>query len=261
MLFLLSPAKSLDYDTPVPAEVPATQPHFESPKGPSVELIKLLREKSPQQISELMRLSDKLSALNVARYAAWRPKSTEQNARQAAFAFDGDVYGGLDARSLTPAQLDWAQDHVCILSGLYGVLRPLDRLQPYRLEMGTALANRHGKDLYAFWGARIAEHLNERLAADRTPVVINAASQEYFRAVDTRALKARVVECVFEEWKGDRYKVISFFAKRARGLLARWAVLHRVATPKALEKFDLEGYGFDAQVSTAERLVFRRKLV
>jgi len=261
MLFLLSPAKSLDYDTPVPAEVAATQPHFESPKGPSVELIKLLREKSPQQISELMRLSDKLSALNVARYAAWRPKSTEQNARQAAFAFDGDVYGGLDARSLTPAQLDWAQDHVCILSGLYGVLRPLDRLQPYRLEMGTALANRHGKDLYAFWGTRIAEHLNERLAADRTPVVINAASQEYFRAVDTRALKARVVECVFEEWKGDRYKVISFFAKRARGLLARWAVLHRVATPKALEKFDLEGYGFDAQVSTAERLVFRRKLV
>ncbi|WP_431511862.1 peroxide stress protein YaaA [Variovorax sp. DAIF25] len=261
MLFLLSPAKSLDYDTPVPAEVPATQPHFESPKGPSVELIKLLREKSPQQISELMRLSDKLSALNVARYAAWRPKSTELNARQAAFAFDGDVYGGLDARSLTPAQLDWAQDHVCILSGLYGVLRPLDRLQPYRLEMGTALANRHGKDLYAFWGARIAEHLNERLAADRTPVVINAASQEYFRAVDTKALKARVVECVFEEWKGDRYKVISFFAKRARGLLARWAVLHRVATPKALERFDLEGYGFDAQVSTAERLVFRRKLV
>jgi len=198
MLFLLSPAKSLDYDTPVPAEVPATQPHFESPKGPSVELIKLLREKSPQQISELMRLSDKLSALNVARYAAWRPKSTEQNARQAAFAFDGDVYGGLDARSLTPAQLDWAQDHVCILSGLYGVLRPLDRLQPYRLEMGTALANRHGKDLYAFWGTRIAEHLNERLAADHTPVVINAASQEYFRAVDARALKARVVECVFE---------------------------------------------------------------
>lgn len=161
----------------------------------------------------------------MARYAAWRPKSTGQNARQAAFAFDGDVYGGFDARSFTPAQLDWAQDHVCILSGLYGVLRPLDRLQPYRLEMGTALANRHGKDLYAFWGARIAEHLNERLAADRTPVVINAASQEYFRAADTRALKARVVECVFEEWKGERYKVISFFAKRARpaGALGRAA--------------------------------------
>lgn len=260
MLFLLSPAKSLDYDTPVSTEIPATQPHFEAPRGPSAELIKLLREKSPQQISELMHLSDKLSALNVARYQAWSGKSTPRNARQAAFAFDGDVYGGLDARSLTPAQLGWAQEHVCILSGLYGLLRPLDLLQPYRLEMGTPLANRHGKDLYAFWGSRIAEHLNQRLAADRTPVVVNVASQEYFRSVDRKALKARVVECVFEEWKGDRYKIVSFYAKRARGLLARWAVLHKAATPKALEKFDLEGYGFDATVSTAERLVFRRKL-
>ena len=259
MLFLLSPAKSLDYDTPVPAEIPATQPHFESPRGPSVELIKLLREKSPLQISELMHLSDKLSALNVARYQAWAGKSTPKNARQAAFAFDGDVYGGLDARSLTPTQLAWAQEHLCILSGLYGLLRPLDLLQPYRLEMGTALANRHGKDLYAFWGSRIAEHLNERLVADRTPVVVNVASQEYFKSVDRKALKARVVECVFEEWKGDRYKIVSFYAKRARGLLARWAVLHKAATPTALEKFDLEGYGFDAKASTAERLVFRRK--
>ena len=260
MLFLLSPAKSLDYDTPVPAEVPATQPHFESPRGPSVELIKLLREKSPQQIAELMHLSDKLSALNVARYEAWSSKSTVKNARQAAFAFDGDVYGGLDARTLTTAQLAWAQDHIGILSGLYGLLRPLDLLQPYRLEMGTQLANRHGKDLYAFWGSRIAEHLNERLAADRTPVIVNVASQEYFKSVDRKVLKARVVECVFEEWKGDKYKIVSFFAKRARGLLARWAVLHKAATPKALEKFDLEGYGFDASVSTAERLVFRRRL-
>jgi len=183
--------KSLDYDTPVPAEIPATQPHFESPRGPSVELIKLLREKSPLQISELMHLSDKLSALNVARYQAWAGKSTPKNARQAAFAFDGDVYGGLDARSLTPTELAWAQEHVCILSGLYGLLRPLDLLQPYRLEMGTPLANRHGKDLYAFWGSRIAEHLNERLAADRTPVVVNVASQEYFKSVDRKALKAK----------------------------------------------------------------------
>jgi cytoplasmic iron level regulating protein YaaA (DUF328/UPF0246 family) len=259
MLFLLSPAKSLDYDTPVPAEIPATIPHFEAPRGPSAELIRLLREKSPLQISELMHLSDKLSALNVARYQAWSGKSTPKNARQAAFAFDGDVYGGLDARSFTAAQLAWAQAHVCILSGLYGVLRPLDLLQPYRLEMGTPLANRHGKDLYAFWGSRIAEHLNERLAADRTPVVVNVASQEYFRSVDLKALKARVVECVFEEWKTDRYKIVSFHAKRARGLLARWAVLHKAATPRALEKFDLEGYGFDAQASRAERLVFRRK--
>jgi len=259
MLFLLSPAKSLDYDTPVPDAVPATQAHFEGPRSPSVELIKLLRGKSPQQIAELMHLSDKLSALNVARYAAWSPQGTAANAKQAALAFDGDVYGGFDAKTLSTAQLAWAQDHVCILSGLYGVLRPLDRLQAYRLEMGTALANRRGKDLYAFWGARIAAHLNQRLAADRTPVVVNLASQEYFKSVDLKVLKARVVECVFEEWKVDRYKVVSFFAKRARGLMARWAVLHEAATPRALEKFGLEGYAFDASVSRADRLVFRRK--
>jgi len=243
-----------------PALKPSSPAALVRPVAASSELIRLLREKSPQQISELMSLSDKLSALNVARYEAWSSKSTPKNARQAAFAFDGDVYGGLDARTLTKGQLAWAQDHVCILSGLYGLLRPLDLLQPYRLEMGTQLANRHGKDLYAFWGSRIAEHLNERLAADRTPVVVNVASQEYFKSVDKKVLKARVVECVFEEWKGDRYKIVSFFAKRARGLLARWAVQHKAATPKALEKFDLEGYGFDAQVSTAERLVFRRKV-
>ncbi|RYY74672.1 MAG: peroxide stress protein YaaA, partial [Comamonadaceae bacterium] len=154
--------------------------------------------------------------------------------------------------------LGWAQDHVCILSGLYGVLRPLDRLQPYRLEMGTALANPRGKDLYAFWKPRIAAYLNTRLVADRTPVVVNLASQEYFKSVDVTVLKARVIECVFEEWKGDRYKVVSFFAKRARGLMARWAVLHRAGTPRALEKFDLERYGFDAGASKPDRLVFRR---
>jgi hypothetical protein len=267
MLFLLSPAKSLDYDTPVPDTVPATLPRFEGPRGPAVELIKILREKSPQQIAELMHLSDKLSGLNAARYAVWSSKATAANARQAALAFDGDVYGGLDAKTLKPAQLAWAQDHVCILSGLYGVLRPLDLLQPYRLEMGTQLANRHGKDLYAFWGTRIADHLNERLAADRTPVVINLASQEYFKSVDTSVLKARVVECVFQEWKDGggakgepgRYKIVSFFAKRARGLMARWAVLHKAVTPKALEKFDLEGYAFDPLVSKPDRLVFRRR--
>lgn len=259
MLFLLSPAKSLDYDTPVPAGLPATIPAFEAPRGPSAELIRLLRRKSPQEVGELMHLSDRLAALNVARYKAWSARSTDENARQAALAFDGDVYGGLDAWTLTSAQLGWAQDHLVILSGLYGVLRPLDRLQPYRLEMGTALANRHGKDLYAFWGARIARYLNERAAADRTPVVVNLASQEYFRAVDRQALQARVVECVFEDWKNGQYKVISFYAKRARGLMARWAILHKAATPRRLEGFDLEGYAFAPAVSMAERLVFRRK--
>lgn len=267
MLFLLSPAKSLDYETPVPETLPNTQPRFEGPRSPAAELIRILREKSPQDIAGLMHLSDKLSALNVARYGAWASRGTAKNAKQAALAFDGDVYGGLDAKTLSPTHLAWAQDHICILSGLYGVLRPLDLLQPYRLEMGTQLANRHGKDLYAFWGTRISDHLNERLAADRTPVVINLASQEYFKSVDQSVLKARVVECVFEEWKGGtgakgdpgRYKIVSFFAKRARGLMARWAILHKAATPKALEKFDLEGYGFDVAASKPDRLVFRRR--
>jgi cytoplasmic iron level regulating protein YaaA (DUF328/UPF0246 family) len=259
MLFLLSPAKSLDYETPLPGDLPATLPHFESQRGPSVELIRILRQKSPQDIAGLMSLSDKLSALNVARYAAWRSRSTPENARQAAFAFDGDVYGGLDAPSLSRADLDWAQQHVVILSGLYGVLRPLDLLQPYRLEMGTALANPRGKDLYAFWGSRIADYLNTRAAADATPVVINLASQEYFRAVDRKALKARVVECVFEERRaGGNYKIVSFFAKRARGLMARWAAEHRAATPQALEGFDSEGYSFDPAASQPHRMVFRR---
>jgi cytoplasmic iron level regulating protein YaaA (DUF328/UPF0246 family) len=259
MLFLLSPAKSLDFETPAPDALAATAPRFEGAKGPAAELIKILREKSPQQIAELMHLSDKLSTLNVARYAIWAAKGTRRNAKQAALAFDGDVYGGLDAKSLDADQLAWAQDRVCILSGLYGVLRPLDLLQPYRLEMGTSLANRHGKDLYAFWGGRIAEYLNERLATDRAPVVVNLASQEYFKSVDLDVLKARVVECVFEEWKGGRYKIVSFFAKRARGLMTRWAILHQAATPEALKDFDLEGYGFDAAASGADRLVFRRR--
>ncbi|RYZ12724.1 MAG: peroxide stress protein YaaA [Comamonadaceae bacterium] len=258
MLFLLSPAKSLDFEAPS-ASVAATRPVFEGPRGPSAELIGLLRQRSPQQVAELMHLSDKLAALNVARYAAWSARSTPANAKPAVLAFDGDVYGGLDARSFTASQLAWAQDHLAILSGLYGVLRPLDALQPYRLEMGTALPNRHGKDLYAFWGTRIAEYLNERLAADRTPVVVNLASQEYFKSVDLRVLRARTVECVFEEWKVDRYKIVSFFAKRARGLMARWAVLHRAATPRRLEGFDLEGYAYAADASTPERLVFRRR--
>lgn len=256
MLFLLSPAKSLDYDTPLPEGLPHTAPSF----GPqSAALIEVLREKSPQEIATLMALSDKLAALNVARYAAWRPRATERNARQAVMAFNGDVYEGLQARSLGADDLDWAQEHLAILSGLYGVLRPLDRMQPYRLEMGTRLATPAGQTLYQFWGPRIAEHLNARLRADATPVVVNLASQEYFKSVDTKVLKARVIECVFEDWKGGQYKIISFHAKRARGLMARYAIQHRVATPRQLEGFDLEGYALAPAASAPERLVFRRK--
>ncbi|MBX9960429.1 MAG: peroxide stress protein YaaA, partial [Burkholderiaceae bacterium] len=210
MLFLLSPAKSLDYDTPL-GDLPHTQPLFTKQ---SAELIQLLREYSPQQIAELMDLSDQLAGLNVARYQAWSPKFTAKNSRQAVLAFNGDVYDGLDAKNLKAEDLAWAQEHVCILSGLYGVLRPLDWMQPYRLEMGTALQNPKGQNLYKFWGTQIADYLNERLQADKPPVVVNLASQEYFKAVDTKTLKARVIECVFEDWKGGQYKVISFFAKR-----------------------------------------------
>ena len=255
MLFLLSPAKSLDFD-PAPPEVPHTQPLFVKQ---SAELIDLLQEQSPQQIASLMSLSDALAGLNVARYAAWSPKFTAKNAKQAVLAFNGDVYEGLDAKSLTPEALSWTQEHLCILSGLYGVLRPLDYMQPYRLEMGTALANAHGHNLYKFWGTQISEYLNERLQRDISPVVINLASQEYFKAVDLKKLKARVIDCVFEERKGDQYKIVSFYAKRARGLMARFAATQRVVTPQQLQAFDAEGYAFDADVSRPDRLVFRRE--
>jgi hypothetical protein len=255
MLFLLSPAKSLDYETPL-GDQPHTLPMF---VPQSKELIAVLRTQSPQQIAELMSLSDKLSALNVARYLAWSPKATPKNARQAVLAFNGDVYDGLDAKTLTPDDLAWAQDHVCILSGLYGVLRPLDLMQPYRLEMGTRLANPGGKDLYQFWGTQIADYLNTRLRSDVSPVVINLASQEYFKAVDTKALKARVVECVFQDYSAGQYKIVSFFAKRARGLMARYAATHRLVQPEQLRAFDLDGYAWAAAESTSERLVFRRR--
>ena len=255
-MFLLSPAKSLDYDTPAD-DLPHSQPLFVEQ---SAELIQVLRQKSPQQIAELMHLSDALAALNVARYEAWHPRFTAKNSKQAVLAFNGDVYEGLDARTLRAPDLEWAQAHLCLLSGLYGVLRPLDWMQPYRLEMGTKLATGKGKDLYQFWGPRIAEHLNARLAGEAEPMVVNLASQEYFKSVDRKVLKARVVECVFEDWKGGQYKIISFHAKRARGLMARYAVMHRAGTPKQLEGFDLEGYAFDTAASAADRLVFRRRI-
>ena len=257
MLFLLSPAKSLDYQSKLSRAMlaRATEPLFAQR---SAELIGLLRPLTPPQVAGLMDLSDDLAALNVGRYKAWQAEATPANSRPAALAFDGDVYGGLSARTLRPAQLDWAQQHLVILSGLYGVLRPMDRLQPYRLEMGTRLANPHGPDLYAYWGSALADHLNQRLADAAAPVIINLASQEYFRAVPRRLLAARVVDCVFEDRKGDGHKIISFFAKRARGLMARWAVQHKVGTVRKLRQFNEEGYAFDASASAPDRLVFRR---
>ncbi len=257
MLFLLSPAKTLDYQTRLakPVAARATEPLF---VAQAAELINHLKPLTPPQVAQLMDLSDELATLNVDRYHAWSAQATPANSRPAALAFNGDVYGGLDARTLTGRQLDWAQQHLVILSGLYGVLRPLDRLQPYRLEMGTRLANPAGRDLYAFWGTALAAYLDERLQGEARPVVVNLASQEYFRAVPRKALRARVVDCVFEECRADGHKVISFFAKRARGLMARWAVQHRAATVKQLQRFDAEGYAFDAAASLPDRLVFRR---
>lgn len=253
MLFLLSPAKSLDFETP--ARVAATPPaHVED----AAALIELLRAYAPQQLAELMDLSDALAQLNVARYALWQPEATPANSKPAVLAFNGDVYEGLQAPSLDVAALAWAQQHLAILSGLYGVLRPLDALQPYRLEMGTRLANPRGKDLYAWWRQRIVADLNARQQHEAAPVLVNLASQEYFKAVDRKALRARVVECVFEEWKGERYRIISFSAKRARGLMMRWAIEQRASRPEQLAGFDAEDYRHDAGASTPDRLVFRR---
>ncbi|MCW5635983.1 MAG: peroxide stress protein YaaA [Rubrivivax sp.] len=257
MLILLSPAKTLDYETPVPAALArrATEPLF---VAPATELIGVMRRKTAAQVARLMDLSGRLAELNVGRYAAWTPKHGADNSKPAVLAFDGDVYDGLQARTLKAADLAWAQEHLVILSGLYGALRPLDHLQPYRLEMGTALATKRGKDLYAFWGDRVAEYLNERQASERAPVVINLASIEYGRVALRPALRARVVDCVFEERKGRDWKVISFFAKKARGLMARHLVERRARSPKALESFAAEGYAFDRAASTPQRFVLRR---
>lgn len=255
MLIVLSPAKTLDYASPIPA-VDHTVPDF-IPR--SAELVSVLREMPPAGIASLMQISDPLAQLNAERFASWSTKFSTKNARQAVLAFDGDVYDGLDARGLTPKQLGWAQDHLRILSGLYGLLRPLDLMQPYRLEMGTRLANAHGKDLYAFWGDEITQALNEALAAAGATALVNLASEEYFKSVRPRLLDVPVITPVFEDWKGGRYKIISFFAKRARGLMARYAIEHKITKPEKLKAFDVDGYAFDPEASAEATWVFRRR--
>lgn len=255
MLLLLSPAKKLDYDSPVRTTL-HTQPLFVKQAG---GLIDVLKEKSATEIASLMKLSDALARLNVERYAAWKPKFTQTNSRQAVLAFNGDVYEGLEAPTLSDSQLEWAQEHVAILSGLYGVLRPLDLMQPYRLEMGTRLATGKGKNLYDYWGSQIAGYLNERLEGQADPCVLNLASEEYFKAVDLKALQAKVIQCVFQEYKNGDWKIISFHAKRARGLMARHVIENQIDDPKLLKGFKSEGYAHDAKASSEDRLVFRRK--
>ena len=256
MHFLISPAKTLDYVS-THITPPTTRPRF---VDESAELISVLQPKSAEEIAALMNLSQPLAELNAARYDAWSRRFTERNSKAAVMAFNGDVYEGLNAPSLSQDDLAWAQANVSILSGLYGLLRPLDRMQPYRLEMGTPLATARGRNLYEFWGDTLSHQLNRQLAAKKPPVVVNLASQEYFHAVRRKSLKARVIECVFEDWKGGGYKVISFFAKRARGMMLRHAITSRLDAPVGLEKFNTEGYRFDRAVSEPDRLVFRRRV-
>jgi cytoplasmic iron level regulating protein YaaA (DUF328/UPF0246 family) len=256
MLIFLSPAKSLDYKTP-PHVATHTQPAY---LKHSETLIKQLRKLSPADIAQLMDLSDPLAVLNFNRYAEWQLPFTPDNAKQAALAFDGDVYDGLSARTLSADDLDFAQGQVRILSGLYGILKPLDLMQPYRLEMGTRFANKAGKDLYAFWGERLLAAINAELAEMPRPVAINLASEEYFKAAVGRKIKGELIQPVFEDWKGGRYKIISFYAKKARGLMTRYAVLNRLREPEALQAFDAEGYAFAAEASDDKTWVFRRRV-
>lgn len=254
MLMVISPAKTLDFETP-PSTTRFTQPQY---LDHSQELITQLRELTPAQIGELMHLSDKLSGLNAARFGSWNPAFTLENAKQALLAFKGDVYTGLQAETLSEKELSYAQEHLRMLSGLYGLLRPLDLMQPYRLEMGTKLANARGKDLYAFWGTRISEWLNEALAEQGDDLLLNLASTEYFSAVKRSALKARIIDTEFKDWKNGQYKIISFYAKKARGMMSRFVISEQINTPDALKQFDVSGYRYSSELSSDTKLVFLR---
>ena len=256
LTLVLSPAKTLDFDSAAPPAFAALEgllrrPAFAAEAG---ELVQALRGFDAESLGAFMELSPALAQLNVERFAAWRPRFSAHNSRAALLAFAGDVYEGLDARSLDADALRWADAHLRILSGLYGLLRPLDRLQPYRLEMGRPLPTARGANLYAFWGERLVQALN---TAGKGPIV-NLASQEYARAMLRPALRRPVVEMVFEEVRGGQAKVLSFFAKRARGLMARHAIDERIDQVDALRGFALEGYAWVARHSTPQRWVFQR---
>ena len=254
MLLLVSPAKDLDYQ-PLQKNIVVSQPALLSHSQQLADICKTL---TPADLSSLMHISDKLAGLNAARFAQWQLPFTEQNAKAALFAFNGDVYQGLDALSLSDDDIAFAQQHLRILSGLYGVLRPLDLMQPYRLEMGTKLANPHGKDLYAFWQNSITEQLNQQLSELQTDIVVNLASQEYFKAVKPKLLQGRLISPVFKDFKNGQYKIISFFAKKARGLMARYIIEQRLSTAEQIKGFDLAGYQYSAEQSSANEPVFLR---
>ena len=255
MLTVISPAKTLDFETP-PQATAFTLPDF---LDDSAELIDALREFEPHQLGDLMGISPKLAELNSNRYHTWSLPFTADNAKPAVLAFRGDVYTGLDADNLSPDDLAFAQQHLRILSGLYGVLKPLDLMQPYRLEMGTKLNNRRGKDLYAFWDCRINQALGRDLAEQDNPVLVNLASNEYFKSVRANKLAARIITPVFKEERNGQFKLISFFAKKARGLMSRYIIRNRLSDPEDLKEFDLEGYGYNEALSATDSPVFTRR--
>ncbi|EOD78461.1 UPF0246 protein YaaA [Grimontia indica] len=255
MLIVVSPAKTLDYQSPLATER-YTQPMLTEH---SEALIDVCRKLTPADISSLMKVSDKIAGLNAARFAEWSSEFTTDNARPAVLAFKGDVYTGLEAETFSEEDFDWAQNHLRMLSGLYGLLRPLDLMQPYRLEMGTKLANPRGTNLYQFWGDIITDELNQALAAQGDKVLVNLASNEYFKSVKPKQLDGQIITPVFKDQKNGQYKVISFFAKKARGMMARYIIDNRIDSVDALKQFDTAGYWFSAEESSDKELVFKRE--
>lgn len=255
MLFVVSPAKALD-ESPVNQSVAATRSDF---LPQSQELVAGLKQMGPVEISHLMGLSDKLAELNYQRFQDWQLPMPEENARQAVFLFKGDVYQGLDVRSLDESSLTYLQNHLRILSGLYGALRPLDKILPYRLEMGTSYVNEKGKNLYAFWGTQITDWLNAQLESMSDKVLVNLASNEYFKVIQKKQLQADIITPQFKDWKNGQFKMISFYAKKARGLMARYAAVNQIENVEDLKYFDYEGYRFAPDLSSEKDWVFTRK--
>ena len=254
MLIVLSPAKTLDYETP-PGTRKSSQPELLARSG---KLVADASKLSPRQIGKLMGISDKLAELNHARFMNWGEPFNLDNAKQSVLAFKGDVYTGLEADNMSAADLGYAQQHLRILSGLYGVLRPLDLMQPYRMEMGLKFANSGGKNLYEFWGSDITDSLNQQLAGLKSDVLVNLASKEYFKAVQARALNAEIITPVFKDLKNGKYRVLSFFAKKARGQMARYIIDQRLDDVTGIKKFRKDGYRYNKAESTAREWVFTR---
>ena len=250
---IISPAKKLDY-SPVEKNLDSTIPSL---LEHSNELIKDLKSLNPQEVSSLMSLSDKLGALNYERFQEWKTPFTKSNSKQAILAFKGDVYQGLDAESLSETELIWAQKHVRILSGLYGILKPMDLMQPYRLEMGTKFATKRGQNLYDFWNSIITEELNKQFSSDNTNL-LNLASNEYFKSINVSELKANVISPVFMDKKNGKYKIISFFAKKARGLMTRYVIKNRIEDITDIQNFEEGGYFFSEAMSEDNKPVFCR---